>query len=58
MRTFLAFPLSACSITLADDWEKYEEAGYPAAELLANRGNHPSVTGHEGFAKVLMKLIV
>ena len=39
-------------------WEKYEEAGYPAVELLANRGNHPSVTGHEGFAKVLMKLIV
>ena len=39
-------------------WEKFEEAGYPAVELLANRGNHPSVTGHEGFAKVLMKLIV
>ena len=39
-------------------WEKYEEAGYPAVELLANRGNHPSVTGHEGFAKILMKLIV
>ena len=38
-------------------WEKFEEAGYPAVELLANRGNHPSVTGHEGFAKVLMKLI-
>ncbi len=38
-------------------WEKYEEAGYPVVELLANRGNHPSVTGHEGFAKVLMKLI-
>ena len=39
-------------------WEKYEEAGYPAAELLANRGNHPSITGHEGFAKVLMKLVI
>ena len=39
-------------------WEKYEEAGYPAVELLANRGNHPSITGHEGFAKALMKLIV
>ena len=38
-------------------WEKYEEAGYPAVELLANRGNHLSVTGHEGFAKVLMKLV-
>lgn len=39
-------------------WEKFEEAGYPAVELLANRGNHPSVTGHEGFAKALMKLVV
>ena len=39
-------------------WEKFEEAGYPAVELLANRGNHPSITGHEGFARVLMKLIV
>ena len=39
-------------------WEKYEEAGYPAVELLANRGNHPSITGHEGFAKALMKLVV
>lgn len=38
-------------------WEKYEEAGWPAVELLANRGNHPSITGHEGYAKVLMKLI-
>ena len=39
-------------------WEKFEEAGYPAVELLANRGNHPSITGHEGFAKALMKLII
>ena len=38
-------------------WEKYEEMGYPAVDLLANHGNHPSVTGHEGFARVLMKLI-
>lgn len=48
-------------VCLADTylaWEKYEEAGYPALELLANRGNHPSITGHEGFAKVLMKLVV
>lgn len=39
-------------------WEKFEEEGYPAVELLANRGNHPSITGHEGFARILMKLIV
>ena len=39
-------------------WEKFEEAGYPAVELLANRGNHPSITGHEGFAKALMKLVI
>lgn len=48
------------NVCLADTylaWEKYEEAGYPASDLLANRGNHPSITGHEGFAKVLMKLI-
>jgi len=47
-------------VCLADaylTWEKFEEAGYPATELLANRGNHPSITGHEGFAKTLMKLI-
>ena len=39
-------------------WERYEEAGYPVVELLANRGNHPSITGHEGFAKALMKLVI
>ena len=38
-------------------WEKYEEAGHSVVDLLANHGNHPSVTGHEAYARVLMKLI-
>ena len=32
------------------------KAGCPWEELLANRINHPSVEGHEVYAKVLMKL--
>lgn len=38
-------------------WKKYEAAGYPVKELLANGINHPSVTGHEAYAEILMKLI-
>ena len=37
-------------------WDKAKEAGCPWEELLANRINHPSVEGHEVYAKVLMKL--
>lgn len=39
-------------------WEKYASAGYPVEALLSDHVHHPSVTGHEGFAKILMKLIV
>ncbi len=37
-------------------WEKAAEAGIPWELLLANGINHPSVEGHEVYAKVLMKL--
>lgn len=38
-------------------WETYEAAGYPVVQLLANGMNHPSVTGHEMYARVLMQLM-
>lgn len=38
-------------------WEAYKDAGFPIKELLANGMNHPSVTGHEMYAEVLMQLI-
>lgn len=37
-------------------WEEAREKGCPWKELLANGINHPSVEGHEVYAKVLMKL--
>lgn len=47
-------------VCLADTykvWKAYEAAGYPIDKLLANGANHPSVTGHEMFAQVLMQLM-
>ncbi len=47
-------------VCLADTykvWKAYEAAGYPVEKLLANGTNHPSVTGHELYASVLMRLI-
>ena len=47
-------------VCLADTykvWEAYESEGYPVSELLANKSNHPSVTGHTMYAEVLMQLI-
>ena len=38
-------------------WEEAEKAGIPLKELLANGINHPSVTGHTVYAKMLMKLL-
>lgn len=38
-------------------WKRYEAAGYPVGDLLANGVNHPSAVGHEAYAEVLMKLI-
>ncbi len=37
-------------------WDAAKETGCPWEELLANKINHPSVEGHEVYAKVLMKL--
>ena len=37
-------------------WTAAQEADCPWEELLANRINHPSVEGHEVYARVLMKL--
>lgn len=38
-------------------WEKYQQEGYPLEPMLANGVNHPSVTGHEVYANVLMQLM-
>lgn len=46
-------------VCLADTykvWECYQEMGYPLEALLASPG-HPSVTGHEMYARVLMQLM-
>lgn len=37
-------------------WEQAAKAGIPWKTLLANECNHPSVEGHEVYARVLMKL--
>lgn len=37
-------------------WERYQEEGYPIEALLSGPG-HPSVTGHEMYALVLMQLM-
>ncbi len=49
-----------CEVCLADTylvWKKFEDAGYPVEALLANGHNHPSIVGHEVFARVLMQLV-
>ena len=37
-------------------WDQAKEAGIPWEALLSNGVNHPSVEGHEVYAKILMKL--
>lgn len=37
-------------------WDQAKEAGIPWEALLSNGVNHPSVEGHEVYARVLMKL--
>lgn len=47
-------------VCLADNylvWEEAKKQGIPWKELLANGINHPSVEGHEVYAKVLMQLL-
>ena len=37
-------------------WDQAKDAGIPWEALLSNGVNHPSVEGHEVYAKILMKL--
>lgn len=53
----LAVQKDVCLADTYAAWKVYEAAGYPVTDLLANGMNHPSVTGHEAYAEVLMKLI-
>ena len=46
-----------CLVDAYKVWKVYEQEGYPVEALLANGGNHPSVTGHEMFARLLMRLV-
>lgn len=52
----LAEELSVCLVDTYKIWEAYGKAGYPVEALLANGANHPSITGHEGYAIALMQL--
>ena len=38
-------------------WEEFRKQGYDWKDLLANGVNHPSITGHEGYAVTLMKVL-
>ncbi|WP_099468373.1 SGNH/GDSL hydrolase family protein [Konateibacter massiliensis] len=53
----LAKTEQVCLADVYQIWELYQNEGFPISELLANGVNHPSVTGHEVSAIVLMKLI-
>lgn len=52
----LAAEEQVCLADVRAVWDAAKEAGCPWEELLANKINHPSVEGHEVYAKVLMKL--
>ena len=52
----LASEEQVCLADVRAVWDAAKEAGCPWEELLANKINHPSVEGHEVYAKVLMKL--
>lgn len=52
----LAAEEHVCLADVRAVWDAAKEAGCPWEELLANKINHPSVEGHEIYAKVLMKL--
>ncbi|MDO4621710.1 MAG: SGNH/GDSL hydrolase family protein [Eubacteriales bacterium] len=47
---------NVCLADVRAVWDAAEKAGCPWEKLLANGINHPSVEGHEVYAKVLMKL--
>ena len=52
----LAVEEQVCLADVRAVWDLAKEKGCPWEELLANGINHPSVEGHEVYAKVLMKL--
>ncbi len=52
----VAYAEKVCLADVRKVWEIARDAGCPWEELLANRVNHPSVEGHEVYAKVLMQL--
>lgn len=45
-----------CLADVYSVWERYQREGYPIEALLSGPG-HPSVTGHEMYALVLMQLM-
>ena len=47
---------NVCLADVRAVWDAAKEKGCPWEELLANKVNHPSVEGHEVYARVLMKL--
>lgn len=52
----LAVEEDTCLADARKVWDEAKEAGIPWKELLANGVNHPSVEGHEVYARVLMQL--
>lgn len=53
----VAWEEQVCLADVRAVWDNAAKAGCLWEELLANKINHPSVEGHEVYAKVLMKLI-
>ena len=47
---------NVCLADVRAVWNRAKEKGCPWEELLANKVNHPTVEGHEVYARVLMKL--
>ena len=52
----LAREEQVCLADVRAVWDRAAEAGIPWKALLANGVNHPSVEGHDVYARVLMKL--
>jgi acyl-CoA thioesterase-1 len=52
----LAEELQVTLVDVYKIWKEYISKGYPAEKLLANGVNHPSIVGHEVYARALMKM--
>ena len=52
----LAREEQVCLADVRGVWDQAKDAGIPWKALLSNGVNHPSVEGHEVYARVLMKL--